>query len=159
MPFNSCPSWRLFNNFSRSSLFSDSSTLRRDTTTLLRFWSSLMTLKSSTCPSSCSLSLSGLTSTSEPGKKARISLISTVNPPLTRPLINPLIGSPSLNTLSRISHDSLRRAFSRDNRVSPNPSSTVSIATLTVEPTSISNSPLSFKNCVRGMTPSDFRPA
>src|ERR1043166_4608962 len=45
------PSCSFSSNSVRSALYSCSTTARRDTTTLLRFWSSLMTLNSSTLPS------------------------------------------------------------------------------------------------------------
>jgi hypothetical protein len=45
------PSCRFSSSCSRSALYSSSTTARRDTTTLLRFWSSLMTLNSSSLPS------------------------------------------------------------------------------------------------------------
>jgi hypothetical protein len=50
-------------------------------------------------------------------------------------------------------------AFSRDRRVSPEPSSTLSSATSTSSPTLTSISPRSFLNCCVGMTASDLRPA
>ena len=56
-------------------------TARRDTTTLLRFWSSFITLNSSSLFSKCRVSLTGLTSTKEPGKNALIPFSSTVKHP------------------------------------------------------------------------------
>ena len=56
-----------------------------ETTTLLRLRSSLMTLNSSSLPSRYTGSRTGRTSTSEPGRNARTSLMSTVKPPLTLP--------------------------------------------------------------------------
>jgi hypothetical protein len=53
----------------------------------------------------------------------------------------------------------VRFAFSRDSRVSPKPSSTVSSATSTSSPTLTSSSPRSLKNWLAGITASDFRPA
>ena len=71
-----------------------SSTARRDTTTLLRLRSSLMTLNSSVLPSYGVVSLTGRMSTSEPGRNARMPLIMTVRPPLTLPLTVPVTISP-----------------------------------------------------------------
>ena len=118
-----------------------------------------MTLNSSVLPSSAAGSRIGRTSTSEPGKNARTRSISTVKPPRTRPLMTPLTISPCWNASSRRAHVRVRLAFSRDNRVSPKPSSTVSSATSTSSPTLTSSSPRSLKNCSAGITASDFRPA
>src|SRR5262249_15238453 len=63
------------------------------------------------------------------------------------------------NASSSICHDSARLAFSRDNRVSPKPSSTTSIATLTWSPIFNLHSPRSSTNCDLGITPSDLSAA
>ena len=90
MPLTTAPSCSFSSSSVRSALYSCSTTARRDTTTLLRFWSSLMTLNSSALPSRYDGSRTGRTSTSEPGRNARTKSISTVKPPLTRPLMMPL---------------------------------------------------------------------
>ena len=61
--------------------------------------------------------------------------ISTVNPPFTRPLMMPVTTCESLNAVSRRVHVRARLAFSRDRRVSPEPSSTESSATSISSPT------------------------
>ena len=144
---------------SRSALYSSSTTARRETTTLLRFWSNLISLNSSSLFSKYAVSRTGRTSTKEPGKKARMSLSSTTKPPFTLPVIIPVTISSLLKASSKISHARKRRAFSRDKRVSPKPSSTVSSATSTKSPTRTVISPRSFLNCSAGITPSDFKPA
>ena len=58
-------------------------------------------------------------------------LMSTVKPPFTLLFSIPLTASPCSKASSSISHDSARRAFSRESLVSPKPSSTTSIATFT----------------------------
>ena len=118
-----------------------------------------MTLNSSSLPSKCAVSRTGRTSTKEPGRKARMLLISTVKPPLTLPLIIPTTVSSASYAASRVVHASARLAFSRDSLVSPKPYSTDSSATCTSSPIDSVNSPLSLRNCSRGITPSDFRPA
>src|SRR5215831_9913070 len=142
----------------RSAENSCSTTARRETTTLLRFWSSLMTLNSSGLPSRYEVSRTGRTSTSEPGRKARTFSISTVKPPLTRPVMTPVTISDLLKASSRRVQVRARLAFSRERRVSPVPSSTESSATSTWSPDLTSTSPRSFLNCSRGMTASDFSP-
>ncbi len=126
---------------------------------LLRLASSLITLNSRGLPSRCEVSRRGRTSTSEPGRKARIVLMSTVKPPLTLPLMTPVITSSASNAASSAVQASIRRAFSRDNLVSPKPSSTASSATCTMSPMATVNSPCSSINSIRGITPSDLRPA
>ena len=88
-----------------------------------------------------------------------MSLTSTVKPPLTLPLMTPVMTSVFSKASSSISQVSARLAFSRDSRVSPQPSSTTSIATLTWSPIARVNSPVSLRNWFLGMIPSDFRPA
>jgi hypothetical protein len=104
------------------------------------------------------VSRTGRTSTSEPGRKARTCSISTVKPPLTRPVMMPVTISELLKASSRRVQVRARLAFSRDSRVSPVPSSTESRATSTVSPACTSISPRSFLNCSTGMTASDFSP-
>src|SRR5690606_24773441 len=101
----------------------------------------------------------GRTSTSEPGRNARTSLMSTVKPPLTLPLMRPVTVSFFSRASSSSSHTMARLAFSRDSTVSPKPFSSASSATLTVSPTPTSISPSSLRNCSIGTMPSDFRPA
>ena len=96
-----------------------SSTERRDRTTLLRLRSSLITLNSMVLPSYGVVSLTGRTSTNEPGKKARIPLVITVRPPLTLPVIVPVIISPDSNACSNDNQADRRFARSRDKIVSP----------------------------------------
>ena len=98
-------------------------------------------------------------STKEPGRNARMLNNSTVKPPLTLPLITPLTTAFSSNAFSSSFQASARFAFSRDSLVSPKPSSTASRATKVSSPTATSNSPLSFKNWLRGIMASDLRPA
>ena len=104
------------------------------------------------------MSRTGRTSTSEPGRNARTFSISTVKPPLTRPVMTPVTISDLLNASSSRVQVRARLAFSRDRRVSPVPSSTESSATSTSSPALTSTSPRSFLNCSRGMTASDLRP-
>src|SRR5882757_3412890 len=117
-----------------------------------------MTLNSSGLFSRYDVSRTGRTSTSEPGRNARTLSISTVKPPLTRPVITPTTIWESLNAVSRRVQVRARLAFSRERRVSPVPSSTESNATSTSSPGLTSTSPRSFLNCSRGMTASDLRP-
>jgi hypothetical protein len=104
-------------------------------------------------------SRTGRTSTSEPGRNARTSLMSTVKPPLTLPLMRPVIVALASRASSSSSHTIERLAFSRDSTVSPKPFSSESSATLTSSPTPTSISPASLRNCSIGTMPSDFRPA
>jgi len=117
-----------------------------------------MTLNSSGLFSRYDVSRTGRTSTSEPGRNARTLSISTVKPPLTRPVMTPTTICESLNAVSRRVQVRARLAFSRERRVSPVPSSTESNATSTSSPGLTSTSPRSFLNCSRGMTASDLRP-
>jgi hypothetical protein len=91
-------------------------------------------------------SRTGRTSTSEPGRNARTLSISTVKPPLTRPVMMPMTTSCFSKAVSSRVQVLARLAFSRDRRVSPEPSSTLSNATSTVSPTATSISPFSFLN-------------
>jgi hypothetical protein len=88
----------------------------------------------------------GRTSIKEPGKKALNPCTSTVNPPLTLPLIIPITASSAFKAASNIIHDSAARAFSLDNLVAPKPSSTASRDTCTSSPIFIEISPLSSRN-------------
>ena len=72
---------------------------------------SLMTLNSSGLPSRYVVSRTGRTSTSEPGRNARMSSMSTVNPPLTLPLIMPVTFSSASNAPSRRFQACARLAF------------------------------------------------
>ena len=159
MPLTTEPSDRVCSSFCRSSPWLASSTARRDTTTLLRLRSSLMTLNSMVLPSNGVVSLTGRISTSEPGRKARMPLAMTVRPPLTLPLITPVTSSPVSRAFSRSIQADRRLALSRDRRVSPKPSSRASIATLTKSPTLASTSPASLRNSSTGMKLSDLSPA
>jgi hypothetical protein len=105
--------------FERSSPMLASTTARRDSTTLLRLRSSLMTLNSRVLPSYGVVSLTGRMSTSEPGRNARMPLVMTVRPPLTLPVIVPPTISPDSSAFSRFSHAARRFALSRDRIVSP----------------------------------------
>src|SRR5438067_10641981 len=84
-PVTTVPSFRVSISFWRSSPIDASMTARRDSTTLLRLRSSLMTLNSRVLPSNGVVSLTGRVSTSEPGRNARMPLVRTVRPPLTLP--------------------------------------------------------------------------
>src|SRR3546814_5140031 len=75
IPLTTTPSARVSSSFSRSSPMLASSTARRDSTTLLRLRSSLMTLNSVVFPSYGVVSLTGRKSTSEPGRNARMPLV------------------------------------------------------------------------------------
>ena len=88
-----------------------------------------------------------------------MSSMSTVNPPLTLPLMTPLTLSLPSKAFSRRRHAWARFAFSRERRVSPKPSSTASRATSTSSPTATVNVPVSSRNWLAGMAESDFRPA
>ena len=126
---------------------------------MLRLRSSLMSLNSSSLPSRYTGSRTGRTSTSEPGRNARTSLMSTVKPPLTLPLMRPVMVSFFSRASSSSSHTMARLAFSRDSTVSPKPFSRESSATLTMSPSATSISPASLRNCSIGTMPSDLRPA
>src|SRR3569832_1287386 len=60
---------------------------------------------------------------------------------------------------SRLIQVRARRAFSRERRGSPNPSSTISSATSIWSPTATTVCPVSSRNCSMGMALSDFNPA
>src|SRR5690606_13014191 len=158
-PLSTAPSTSFSISASRSSECSLSTTARRETTTLLRLRSSLMSLNSSSLPSRYTGSRTGRTSTSEPGRNARTSLMSTVKPPLTLPLILPVTVSSFSSASSSSSHTMARLAFSRESTVSPKPFSSASSATLTVSPSATSISPSSLRNCSMGTMPSDLSPA
>ena len=85
--------------------------------------------------------------------------MSTVKPPLTLPLMRPVMVSFFSSASSSSSHTIARLAFSRDSTVSPKPFSIESSATLTWSPTPTSISPFSLRNCSIGTMPSDFSPA
>ena len=102
MPLTVAPSCSEASSCSRSAPAVSSSTARRDTTTLLRLRSSLMTLNSISLPSYGVVSFTGRRSTSEPGRKARMPLAMTVRPPFTLPVITPLIFSPLSSAFSRL---------------------------------------------------------
>ncbi len=87
MPLTVAPSANVSISASRSALAVTSMTARRETTMLLRLRSSLMTLKSHSLFSNGVVSLTGRTSTNEPGKNAMMPLTETRKPPLTRLLI------------------------------------------------------------------------
>ena len=101
----------------------------------------------------------GRTSIKEPGKKARMLLINTVKPPLTRPLIKPDKISPLSIASSKATQSWARLAFSRESLVSPKPFSMDSMVTVTKSPTLTSNSPLLFLNSATSIKASDFKPA
>ncbi len=65
------------------------------------------------------MSFTGRTSTSEPGRKARMPLTTTVKPPLTLPVTVPVTNSPDSRAFSSDSHEARRLALSRDRMVSP----------------------------------------
>ena len=153
------PSFRFSISLARSSPIEASTIARRDTTTLLRLRSSLITLKSSVLPSMWDVSLIGRVSTKEPGKNARMPLVITVRPPLTLPVTVPITVSPLSSACSRLTHAARRLARSRDRRVSPRPSSKASIATETKSPSLTSSTPWSFRNSSKGIKLSDFNPA
>src|SRR3954464_6118006 len=89
MPLTVAPSWNEASRCSRSAPAVSSSTARRETTTLLRLRSSLMTLKSISLPSYGVVSFTGRRSTSEPGRNARMPFVMTVRPPFTLPVMTP----------------------------------------------------------------------
>src|SRR5207244_4049202 len=82
-PLTIAPSCSVLSSSSRSAPRLASSTARRETTTLLRFRSSLMTLNSRDLPSNGVVSLTGRMSTSEPGRNARRPWTITIRPPFT----------------------------------------------------------------------------
>ena len=118
-PLTIAPSDSVSSSLARSSPIEASTTARRDNTTLLRLRSSLMTLNSIVLPSNGLMSLTGRVSSSEPGRKARMPLTSTVRPPLTLPLTVPVTKSPDSSAFSSDSHEARRLALSRDRMVSP----------------------------------------
>ena len=134
-------------------------TARRESTTLLRLRSSLITLNSRVLPSMWLVSFTGRVSTREPGRKARIPLVMTVRPPFTLPVTVPVISSDDSRAFSRLSQAARRLARSRESRVSPRPSSKASMATEIKSPSLTSSSPWSFINSSTGIKLSDFRPA
>ena len=73
IPLTTEPSSRFEISSSLSSLFSDSKTAFLETTTLFLFLSILIKINSKSLPSRYVVSLTGLTSTKEPGRKALIS--------------------------------------------------------------------------------------
>ena len=75
-----------------------------------------------------------------------MSQTSTVKPPLTLPVIEPLMISSFSWAFSSTVQLRARRAFSCERRVSPKPSSTESRATSTVSPILTFISPSSFSN-------------
>ena len=103
-------------------------------------------------------SLTGLTSTRDPGRKALTTSTSTAKPPLTLLWILPVTNSPVSKASSNIFHVVIFLAFSREILVSPYPSSTASSATSTSSPTAMLTSPSLFLNSSRETTPSDFKP-
>ncbi len=117
-----------------------------------------MTKASISCPKRKSKSLTGRTSTSDPGKKALMTPISTVIPPFTEPVTIPLTTSLEFIAASSSCHILMRLAFSRDRRVWPRPSSIESRATSTTSPSVISSSPLASLNSFNEIKPSDFKP-
>ena len=134
-------------------------TARRETTTLLRLRSSLMTLNSSSLPSKCEVSFIGRRSTSEPGRKARMPFTMTVRPPFTLPETTPEMILPPSSAASSSDQAASFLAFSRDSLVAPKPSSSASMATETKSPGLTSISPRSFLNSSVEIALSDFSPA
>ena len=74
-------------------------------------------MASISCPSKNPISLTGLTSTNEPGKNAFTTPISTVKPPFTLPVTIALIGVFSCIANSSSCHILAVLAFSLDKRV------------------------------------------
>ena len=107
------PSRSVSISLARSSPIEASTTARRDSTTLLRLRSSLMTLNSTVLPSKGDMSFTGRVSSSEPGRKARMPLTNTVRPPLTLPTV-PVTKSPDSKSGFSDSHEARRLALSRD---------------------------------------------
>src|SRR6478736_2877319 len=103
-PFTVAPSFIVSSSCWRSTPAVSSITARRETTTLLRLRSSLMTLNSSSLPSKCEVSLTGRRSTSEPGRNARMPFTMTVRPPFTLPDTTPLMIVPPASASSRLVH-------------------------------------------------------
>ena len=130
-----------------------------ETTTLFLFLSILITFNSHSLFSNGAVSLTGLISTKEPGKKAMIPFTVTLNPPFTRLLTKPLTISPLSIASSRSIQACNFLALSLDRIVEPYPSSNFSIATFTKSPIATSISPLSLKNSSVLITLSDFKPA
>ena len=87
------------------------------------------------------VSLTGLTSTNDPGKNAFISAKSTVKPPFTLPVILPSSIFFSSKASDNETHALAFFAFSLDSLVSPNPSSIASTVTSTVSPSLTSTFP------------------
>lgn len=152
------PSSRLARSFSLSALLAFSRTSLRETTTLLRWGSIFLTRNSSSLPSRWETSLTGRTSTREPGRNARMPAMSTVKPPLTLPLMTPITLVPSSAAFWSLSQASSFLAFSREVWVSPLPLSIASRTTGTWSPTLTSSSPAAFLNCSTGMKDSVLSP-
>src|SRR5450755_1789631 len=113
-PFTTAPSFSVSRSCWRSTPAVSFITARRETTTLLRLRSSLITLNSSSLFSKCDVSLTGRRSTSEPGRKARMPFTMTVRPPFTLPLTTPLMMVPLASASSRLVHAASFFALSRE---------------------------------------------
>jgi len=159
MPFTVAPSVSVPITASLSAPEDCSITAFLETTTLFLFLSILITLRSHSLFSNGVVSLTGLTSTSEPGRNAVIPFTETLKPPLTRLLTKPLTTVPSFIASSRSSHACIFFALSLERIVEPKPSSNFSIATLTKSPTLTSSSPWSLRNSSALITLSDLSPA
>jgi hypothetical protein len=103
MPLTTAPSCSVARSASRSAPWLASSTARRETTTLLRLRSSLMTLNSICLFSYGVVSFTGRISTSDPGRNALMPFTVTVRPPLTLPLMTPETTVPFSSASSRSS--------------------------------------------------------
>ena len=159
IPSTTSPS---FNLESISPLFSSESPNKAaflDTTILFDVLSALTTLNSDVVPSRYWVSLTGLTSTNEPGRNAVTSSINTMNPPLILFCIRPVIISPDSVADINFAHVASFFAFCLDSLVCPSPSSISSMTTLTLSPMFTSNSPSELLNWLILTKDSDFSPA
>ena len=95
------PSVSVSSSLARSSPIEASTTARRDSTTLLRLRSSLMTLNSMVLPSNGVMSLTGTRVEQRAGQEGADAVDQTVRPPLTLPLTVPVTNSPDSSAFQR----------------------------------------------------------
>ena len=119
IPLTTAPSDSVSIIDSLSAPICSSRTAFLETTILFLFLSILITLSSVSLFSYGIVSLTGLESTSEPGKKAVIPFTETLSPPFTRELTNPVTVIFSFIAFSRSSQACIFFARSRDRIVEP----------------------------------------
>ena len=140
-PSTTLPGWRSSRIFWRTSRRSSSRTARRDSTTLLRFRLSSMTLHSSLRPRNSSRSCTRRMSTSEAGRKPRTPR-SRIRPPLTTSMTVPSTCSPAAAAASMRFHAFSKRARFLERIRRPSWSSFCMTSALTISPRETSSSGL-----------------